>query len=236
MANATGGTCLHCGRLIPTQHGKGRLRQYCDATCRSAARRTRTTGVKPGLTAAPRKGTVDIVSTEPLPAVAAARASLERSEQELRSAVDRAREQGHTWQEIGEVLGTTRQAAFQRFGRPIDPRTGAPMAENLLPGATDRAVELLGDIIQGDYDKARTDFDETVAKGLSAVQLAAVWAQVAGMVGTYQSMGTPHAYRAGDYTIVDVPLTFEAGDLTGRVTYSMDGKVAGLHLVPKILQ
>jgi hypothetical protein len=232
MANTTGGTCLHCGRSIPTQQGKGRLRLYCDATCRSAARRTRSTGVKTGLTSAPRKGTVDIVSAEPLPAVAAARARMERSEQDLRSAVDRAREQGHTWQEIGEVLGTTRQAAFQRFGRPIDPRTGAPMAGTVLPGATDRAVELLGDIIQGDYDKARTDFDETVAKGLSAVQLASVWAQLAGMVGAYQSMGTPHAYRAGDYTIVDTPLTFEAGDLTGRVTYSMDGKVAGLHLVP----
>ncbi|GAB3882113.1 hypothetical protein GCM10029964_039310 [Kibdelosporangium lantanae] len=172
------------------------------------------------------------MSAEPLPAVAAARATLERSERELRSAVERARDHGHTWQEIGEVLGTTRQAAFQRFGRPIDPRTGAPMAANVLPGATDRAVELLGDIIQGDYDNARRDFDETVAKGLSAVQLAGVWAQLAGMVGAYQSMGTPHAYRAGDYTIVDIPLTFEAGDMTARVTFSMDGKVAGLHLVP----
>ena len=50
----------------------------------------------------------------------------------LRAAVDRARVEGRTWQEIGDILGTTRQAAFQRFGRPIDPRTGAPMSESDL--------------------------------------------------------------------------------------------------------
>ncbi|WP_165960768.1 DUF3887 domain-containing protein [Actinocrispum wychmicini] len=171
--------------------------------------------------------------TEPLPAVAMARAELERSEQALRDAVDHARERGHTWQEIGDVLGTTRQAAFQRFGRPVDPRTGAPMTGTALPGAADHAVELLGDIIEGEYEKARRDFDDKVRDGLSATQLAAAWAQMAGMVGAYESMGTPHAYPAGDYTIVDIPLSFEAGDLTGRVTYSTDGKVAGLHLIPR---
>lgn len=172
------------------------------------------------------------MSTEPLASVAAARAELERSEQALRDAVEEARERGHTWQEIGDVLGTTRQAAFQRFGRPVDPRTGSPMAQSILPGAADRAVELLGDIIQGEYEKARRDFDGKVSEALNATQLAAVWAQLAGMVGTYESMGTPHVYPAGDYTIVDTPLSFEAGDIKGRVTYSADGKVAGIHFLP----
>ena len=31
--------CEACGRLLPVQHGQGRRRRYCDATCRSAARR-----------------------------------------------------------------------------------------------------------------------------------------------------------------------------------------------------
>ena len=38
MANSTSGTCLQCGRKIPAQQGKGRLRQYCDSTCRSSGR------------------------------------------------------------------------------------------------------------------------------------------------------------------------------------------------------
>jgi hypothetical protein len=37
------------------------------------------------------------------------------------------------------VLNTSRQAAFQRFGRPADPRTGQPMVRDLLPGAAVRA-------------------------------------------------------------------------------------------------
>lgn len=31
--------------------------------------------------------------------------------------VDQARFNGHTWAEVGAALGTTRQAAYQRFGR-----------------------------------------------------------------------------------------------------------------------
>jgi hypothetical protein len=47
----------------------------------------------------------------------------------LRLTVDLARAGGRTWQELGDVLGVTRQAAFQRFGHPVDPRTGKPMSE-----------------------------------------------------------------------------------------------------------
>src|ERR1700733_9751756 len=34
-------TCEACGRELPVQQGRGRRRRYCDATCRSAARRRR---------------------------------------------------------------------------------------------------------------------------------------------------------------------------------------------------
>jgi hypothetical protein len=37
-----GGRCAHCGTPLPSRAGGGRRRQYCDATCRSAARRIRT--------------------------------------------------------------------------------------------------------------------------------------------------------------------------------------------------
>ena len=54
-------------------------------------------------------------------AVIAAREMSRVAQDALRAAVDQARGRDHTWQEIGDVLDTTRQAAFQRFGRPIDP-------------------------------------------------------------------------------------------------------------------
>lgn len=42
---------------------------------------------------------------------------IEFSENELRSAVAQARAAGETWAAIGAALGTTKQAAFQRFGK-----------------------------------------------------------------------------------------------------------------------
>lgn len=49
--------------------------------------------------------------------IIAARAAIAESEQELRDAVKAAREAGDSWTVIGAALDTTRQAAYQRFGR-----------------------------------------------------------------------------------------------------------------------
>jgi hypothetical protein len=51
-----------------------------------------------------------------LQAIIAARTMSDLAQQTLQHLVDEARASGHTWQQIGDVLGTTRQAAFQRFG------------------------------------------------------------------------------------------------------------------------
>ena len=49
--------------------------------------------------------------------IIAARKGIEDAESELRAAVAAAREAGDSWTVIGAALDTTRQAAFQRFGR-----------------------------------------------------------------------------------------------------------------------
>lgn len=169
----------------------------------------------------------------PLAAVAAAKELARSVDAALRETVDAARTAGHTWQEIGDVLGTTRQAAFQRFGRPVDPRTGVPMAAAIRSDATERGVELLVNLVQGDYATIRDDFDDTMSTAVPDDSgLAAIWAQLAGLVGTYQRMGEPLTHQLGDYTAVDVPMEFEAGALTARVSYDAEGKVAGLRFLP----
>lgn len=49
--------------------------------------------------------------------ILAARKALTDAEQELRDAVNDAREAGDSWTVIGAALDTTRQAAYQRFGQ-----------------------------------------------------------------------------------------------------------------------
>jgi hypothetical protein len=137
------GLCAQCDRPLPDQQGPGRIRRYCGATCRSAARRVRrdagpsSFGVNMGLTVSGRQSIVDNVRdggtllADPLDAIGQAQHIARRAEEGLAGAVQRAREAGHTWAAIGQVLGTSRQAAFQRFGRPADPRTGKPMVPSL---------------------------------------------------------------------------------------------------------
>jgi Protein of unknown function (DUF3887) len=168
---------------------------------------------------------------EPLAAVRAASELVALADRSLRLSVDAARKSGHTWQEIGDLLGVTRQAAFQRFGHPIDPRTGRPMSEAILPGAAERGTQLMIDWIEQRYDEVAADFDQTVAEKLPASQLPVAWAQLTGMVGAYQRMGEATVHAAGDLTVVDIPMTFEASEMKGRVVYNAGGEVAGLFVL-----
>jgi len=149
----------------------------------------------------------------------------------LRLSVELARAAGRTWQELGDVLGVSRQAAFQRFAHPVDPRTGEPMSSAMLPGAAAKATQLMIDWIEERYGQVTADFSDKMAKKLPATRMAAAWAQVIGMVGSYQGMGEPMTRQAGDLTIVDIPLTFEASEMKGRVVFDTDGKVAGLFIL-----
>jgi hypothetical protein len=256
--------CEACGRLLPVQHGQGRRRRYCDATCRSAARRQRQrteVDVKEKLTSPRRHENVDDVSGtgapgaadatarqvldaaerlagqlgragSPLAAVTAARELSATADAALQESVDRARAAGHSWREIGDVLETTRQAAFQRFGRPVDPRTGLPLVRQVLPGAADRAEAIVRLLAAGRWAEVRRGFDATMRDRLDAGELARGWTQVVGMIGALESTGEPAVTSAGIGTVVDVPLHFEAGDRTGRISFSPDGQIIGLFIRP----
>jgi hypothetical protein len=171
-------------------------------------------------------------SGSPLPALAAARELSSAAADALQEAVDRARAVGHSWREIGDVLGTSRQAAFQRFGHPIDPRTGAPMNTDVPPGTADRAMAVVASLAGGHWEEARADFNARMSAALDAARLAGAWAQMASLVGRYESMGETFARREADHLVVEVPLRFEAGEGIARVVFDADSKVAGLWLRP----
>ncbi|GAA1439518.1 hypothetical protein GCM10009617_04110 [Leifsonia poae] len=149
----------------------------------------------------------------------------------LQVIVDDARAAGVTWQGIGEILGVSRQAAFQRFGHPIDPRTGEPMNTTPLDGAEEIAIAVFADLAAARWSAVTDRFDATMAEALAAEDLAAVWAQLIGTVGVFERSTAPTARRTADVTVVEVPLEFEAGDMVGRVSVRDDHAIAGLFVL-----
>jgi hypothetical protein len=171
-------------------------------------------------------------ASSPLAAMAAARELSAATDAALQAAVDRARAAGHSWKRVGDVLGTTRQAAFQRFGRPLDPRTGEPMARAVPPGRTDLAVAMFLAQAEGRWEDVLKELNETMRQKLDARRLAAGWAHMNASYGSLERIGDPFAFQADDQTVVNIPLHFEAAEANGRVTFDLAGKVAGLFIRP----
>ena len=89
---------------------------------------------------------------------------------------------------------------------------------------------LFGDLIEGGWEKARREFDVNLRGHVDVDRIARGWTHVADSLGSFERMGAPSAQQSGDYTVVDVPLTFGAGEAIGEVVFGHDGKVAGLLL------
>jgi hypothetical protein len=64
----------------------------------------------------------DVKDARPLRDIATAFARLASSERELADAVSVARAEGHSWASIGAMLGTSGEAARQRYGPPAHGR------------------------------------------------------------------------------------------------------------------
>lgn len=149
----------------------------------------------------------------------------------VRAVVQQARQNGATWQVIGDALGVSRQAAFQRYGKPTDPRTGEPMNTTPLSGVAELAASTIEDLASGHWARVTEQFDPTMSDGLSEDALAAAWAQIVGLSGAFEGRGEPEVTRAGDVTITNTPLSFEAGDYTARIAFRDDRAIAGLHIL-----
>lgn len=167
----------------------------------------------------------------PLDLVRAAREVQDRSEALMAAAVQQAREAGRTWQEIGEVLGVSRQAVFQRYGKPIDPRTGEVMNTRALPGADELARTVIDDLAHARWADISARFDATMRDRLTDEGLAEAWAHIVGLAGAYEGHGDTDAVRAGDFTTTNTPLSFEAGDFVARITFRDDRTLAGLYIL-----
>jgi hypothetical protein len=93
--------------------------------------------------------------------------------------------------------------------------------------AMDRACVLFSDLIESRWEKVDGEFDASLR---GHVDLPREWATVVDSAGRFERIDTPSTRQFGDYTLVDVPLAFAAGEAIGEVVFDRAGKVAGLAL------
>jgi hypothetical protein len=167
-------------------------------------------------------------SFSPLATLAATRTLSLVIDDTMRAVVTRARSEGSTWQDIGDVLGTTRQAAYQRFGHDAQGDNAAMTTP--IEGADTRAIDILTRYFARDWT-IREQFDETMTDRLGEELLAASFEQVKGLVGEFKSLGEPAVRVHGQHAVVDVPLAYSGGDMKGRVVFDADGRVTGFFIL-----
>lgn len=153
------------------------------------------------------------------------------TERVIAAAIYRARDQGASWQEVGDILGVSRQGAFQRYGKPIDPTTGEVMNTTPLAEAVALAETVIGELSSGKWSDVTARFDPAMKDGLSEESLAAAWAQITGQAGAIEGHGTPEASRAADVTVTNTQLNLEAGDFIARIAFRDDHSIAGLFIL-----
>lgn len=100
-----------------------------------------------------------------------------------------------------------------------------------LVGAEQRAVEVLNHWVNARWEDIRTAFDERMTQGLSVGMLESGRVEIEEAFGRFQELGTPAVTMRGAYTVVDVPMAFEKGDLKGRVVFNVDAQIAGFFVL-----
>jgi hypothetical protein len=151
----------------------------------------------------------------------------------LQALVLRARDAGHTWAEIGEVLHVTRQAAFQRFGAGAS-IGGSDAAGSAAPlrGAAKLARSVLKAFLDGHPQDVRARFDDRMLESCSVELLADVRERVRAGGGEVREIGDPVVSTRDGLTVVDIPVTLERARGTGQVILDPAGWVAGFFVRP----
>ena len=168
-------------------------------------------------------------SYSPLAALAATRTLSLVIDDTMRALVNKARHEGATWQDIGAALGTTRQAAYQRFG-PHMTGEDTEMEDTPMKDADERALSILDRYTKKDWSIC-DEFNDTMTERLSSDLLAASFDQITTAAGAFETFGSPVARQMQGHTVVDVPMTFAAGAMKGRVAFDNSGQVAGLFIL-----
>ncbi len=163
------------------------------------------------------------------------------AERQLAAAIHAARQAGVTWQEVGDVLGVSRQAAFKRFGRPVDPDTGEVLGTGprVDPGEIVERVAQL--IAAGDYDALRELMTHACAREVTRTRVMGVWRDILADVGALEDCSGIGATRDGislrleptpGPVVARALLEHEAGEIVLHVSVNRAGRIDGILFAP----
>lgn len=171
-----------------------------------------------------------------------AQRAVETARAQLQAGVRQAREDGHTWAEIGEVMGMSRQAAFKRFGEATNPVTGDSVGKRSAKQMQELTEHVFGLIAAGEQDKLQELMHPQTREELPSSLIAETWAGVLAEVGSLETMQDTRA-EMPDGEVLDpadesmgvrigqTTLRCEAGEYLGRVAADKQLRIVGLLIV-----
>lgn len=173
----------------------------------------------------------------------AAQRALDDAKRALHDAVATARTAGRTWQEIGDALAMSRQAAFKRFGTPTDPVTGETLARRTASEIADLTETTFRLIATGDHDALHRMMTPETAAALTSDVIGETWRSALAAVGALERFEATHVelpdgseVEPGDevlgITIGATRIVCEAGESVGRVAFDDGVRIIGVLIVP----
>lgn len=179
--------------------------------------------------------------TDPLARVLAAAQAQNAARIELSQAVQAARAEGHSWAELGRLLGMSRQAVFKKFTHQED---DMPTTTPTRPvrQAVAVAESVFAELGSGDLDSLRARMPADVADVLTAQVLSETWQQVVRLTGAPTRTELMAVEQDGDLldatgdaagqVVIELTLVCPEGMWRGRVALDGHDRVLGLLIVP----
>lgn len=137
----------------------------------------------------------------------------------------RAHAEGLSWQDIGNELGISRQAAFQRFSTGVGARVGPRRGEGQLIG---RAQEVFGALADGRFAEVTAAFTARMAQQVTESELADVWGGCIESLGAYDRLTAASVRHNGSLRVVHGSLVFADGILDARLALDRSRMISGL--------
>ncbi len=118
---------------------------------------------------------------------------------------------------------------FALIGSSLYADEPAPKADSPQVAAAKAFVEQL---VAGEFAKAAEPFDDTMRSAVPVETLEKIWKQLNSQLGSYRSLSGSRTEVTGQHTGVILSLSFEKGEIDGRIVFDTKQRIAGLFFSP----